>query len=73
MGIFKNLKTLLFDSYVTVKNGNDDKVMQELYTKRMNTCTNCPLLLPTGNCSNCGCFVREKAKYVDESCPVNKW
>lgn len=30
-------------------------------------------IFDSGNCKICGCFVNEKTKYKDESCPLNKW
>lgn len=27
----------------------------------------------TGQCNDCGCFVRQKVKLVNEVCPLGKW
>jgi hypothetical protein len=73
MSILSGLKDIFFDSFVRIKNGNDEKVTEQVYNSRMNICNACPKLLKTGNCGVCGCFVKAKTQYVDESCPINKW
>lgn len=65
--------SLLIDLVKKVKGKPTDKVTVALYERRVATCKRCPKLLPTGNCSVCGCFVKDKAKYVGESCPLGKW
>ena len=65
--------SLLIDLVKKAKGKPTDKVTIALYERRIATCKGCPKLLPTGNCSVCGCFVKDKAKYVWESCPLKKW
>ena len=73
MSILSGLKDIFFDSFVRIKNGNDEKVTEEVYNSRMDICNSCTKLLKTGNCGICGCFVKAKTQYTDESCPINKW
>ncbi|TGK41242.1 hypothetical protein EHO65_07370 [Leptospira andrefontaineae] len=46
-------------------------------SKRLGICLSCEMLwklLPTfEQCAVCFCFVREKVKYQNESCPLSKW
>ncbi len=65
--------SLLIDLVKQVKGKPTDKVTQSLYDKRTAICSLCPKKMITGNCSVCGCFVSDKAKYVGESCPLGKW
>lgn len=73
MGILKDIKDRFFDLFVSVKNGNDDKVTPELQLERIKLCANCPNLTDTKQCGLCGCFVEYKTIYADEKCPDNKW
>lgn len=41
--------------------------------KRLEICKACPSLLPTGNCKECGCFMSQKVKLPNASCPLHKW
>ena len=65
--------SLLIDLVKQAKGKSTDKVTQSLYDKRIAICRICPKKMITGNCSVCGCFVKDKAKYVGESCPIKKW
>lgn len=65
--------SILFDVIKTVKGKNIDKVTPITHTIRLDTCSQCKKLMRTGNCSICGCFVMDKAKYKEESCPLKKW
>jgi hypothetical protein len=65
--------SLLIDLVKKAKGKPTDKVSDALYRRRILTCQLCPKLMITGNCSVCGCFVKDKAKYVGESCPLGKW
>lgn len=65
--------SLLFDVIKTAKGKDITKVSGGTYNIRLARCKMCPKLLSTGNCTLCGCFVKDKAKYKDESCPINKW
>ena len=65
--------SLLIDLVKKAKGKPTDKVTSSLHERRVAICGACPKLLPTGNCSVCGCFVKDKAKYVGEKCPIGKW
>jgi len=65
--------SLLIDLTKSVRGKSIDKVTVVLHNKRTSICNQCPNLLMTGNCKLCGCFVNDKAKYIDEKCPINKW
>jgi hypothetical protein len=39
----------------------------------MAICKACPKLLPTGNCSECGCVMSLKTKLPNAECPLHKW
>jgi hypothetical protein len=41
--------------------------------ERFAICKECPQLLPTGNCKECGCFMSQKTKLPNASCPLHKW
>jgi hypothetical protein len=43
MNILKGLKNMLFDTFVRIKNGNDEKVTQEVYNERIDKCNGCTL------------------------------
>lgn len=48
----------------------DERVVRE----RVNTCFWCPEYINlTGQCSECGCFIKAKAKLKTEDCPLEKW
>jgi hypothetical protein len=46
---------------------------EELAEERMSICQECPELLPTKNCKQCGCFMTIKTKYEAAKCPLVKW
>jgi len=54
-------------------NKNLGRVETEVAAERMNICRGCPKLLPTGNCSECGCFMSQKTKLPNASCPLGHW
>lgn len=44
--------------------------------ERLRICVSCPTkkyFETTGNCMNCGCFVREKVELKKEFCPEGHW
>ncbi len=65
--------SLLFDVIKKAKGKEITKVSNDLHQLRVAKCKGCPELLPKGNCKLCGCFIKDKAKYADEHCPINKW
>jgi hypothetical protein len=51
-----------------------DRVDSDTYDKRIETCKSCPELIKlTFQCKKCGCFMKEKTKLANASCPLNKW
>jgi hypothetical protein len=65
--------SLLIDLTKSVRGKSIEKVTVGLHKKRVAICNSCPEKMQTGNCSICGCFVNDKAKYTDEECPIKKW
>jgi hypothetical protein len=65
--------------YETLSGKESEKVPENIRNIRLATCKNCitedgkKMVLPTGNCRTCGCFVNLKTEYADESCPLGKW
>lgn len=45
----------------------------ELYTRRLEICRDCPKLLGGMTCGNCGCFVQFRAKHITAHCSDGKW
>lgn len=54
-------------------NPNADRVPQEVAQARYDICKECPFLLPTKQCSRCGCFMKAKVKLGQAECPEHKW
>jgi hypothetical protein len=54
-------------------NKNLGRVENTIQAERMAICKACPKLLPTGNCSECGCFMSQKTKLPNAECPLHKW
>lgn len=64
----------LFEIAKNAASGVDQDVPEEVLTSRRSICEGCPsLILPTKNCKECGCFIKAKTKFRQESCPLNKW
>lgn len=40
---------------------------------RWNVCKECPELMLTGQCKQCGCFMKMKIKLKEATCPLQKW
>lgn len=56
--------------------GLEDKLVDEkTRVERLTTCVvKCDKYFkPTGNCLECGCFVREKVELKNQNCPLNYW
>ena len=50
------------------------KSSEEEFEKRMEICRNCDQYNSEQNrCNNCGCFLKIKASWNSEKCPLNKW
>ena len=42
--------------------------------KRLETCRQCAsFFAPTTSCKQCGCFLYEKIKHEEASCPLDAW
>lgn len=54
-------------------NKNIGRVETDIADKRFAICKECPMLLPTGNCRECGCFMHAKVKLPNAYCPLHKW
>lgn len=56
---------------------NEQKVMfvtDEVFRERMQICKSCPSYDDLQNrCTECGCFLNQKARMVLDGCPLNKW
>lgn len=50
------------------------RVDNETYKSRIEICEKCPELIKTTfQCKKCGCFMKQKSKLADASCPLKKW
>lgn len=50
------------------------RVDAKTYEERIEICKTCPELIKvTFQCKKCGCFMKEKSKLADASCPLSKW
>lgn len=50
-----------------------ERVDKEVAQARYDICKECPFLLPTTQCSKCGCFMKAKVKLPHAECPMHKW
>lgn len=46
---------------------------QPVYDQRTQACLACPKLTNEGRCTYCGCWVAEKALWLTEKCPEDRW
>lgn len=56
--------------------GGLKKVTEETKNKRLAICNSCPFKVGTEEkptCNKCGCFLKIKAGWASESCPIGKW
>jgi hypothetical protein len=50
------------------------RVSEEVQKERYDICTQCPEFVKlTGQCKQCGCFMKAKTRLAGASCPLNKW
>jgi hypothetical protein len=50
------------------------RVSEAVRNERYSICESCPLLHPImKTCSACGCFMAQKTKLPNASCPKGKW
>lgn len=45
---------------------------EDQYKKRLSICALCPEFTGT-KCKKCGCFTDQKARLVNQKCPLGKW
>jgi hypothetical protein len=53
--------------------GTAEYVSDEKEAERLSICDACPEKTVLGVCGNCGCVLKFKVKYVQSSCPLEKW
>ncbi len=47
---------------------------KDLGMKRYKICLSCPRIIhATGQCRECGCFMKAKTQLEDAKCPLCKW
>lgn len=50
------------------------RVSDDIAEERFNICQGCPELIPvTNQCKICKCFMSQKVKLSNASCPIGKW
>lgn len=49
------------------------QVEEEVRNERLSICNACDYLDSTKHCNLCGCFMEMKTKFVEASCPAEKW
>lgn len=75
----KNLAKFSLELINYLRNNDNDEntslmVSDDVYKKRLEICKNCDKFDKSQDrCRECGCFVSVKAKFVLDSCPLNKW
>jgi hypothetical protein len=45
----------------------------ELIDERYEICQQCPQLMVSKQCRECGCFMPAKTKLLHAKCPIGKW
>ena len=68
---FQQAKNLAKSVYNHAANGAE-RVPEHIYKSRIQTCEGCDQL-SKGRCFECGCFVKAKAAWGSEMCPIGKW
>lgn len=56
-----------------ILNPKTDYVSKDIAQARYDICKECPFLLPTKQCSKCGCFMKLKVTMAHAECPEHKW
>lgn len=53
---------------------SENYVSEEIQKERYSICLSCPELInATKTCKLCGCFMTQKTKLKNASCPIGKW
>ena len=74
----KEIKSFVKSLYYHAKNGFRN-VSDEEYERRLSVCSTCPFKAPRGapleewKCTECGCWLKRKAKWAEQNCPKNYW
>lgn len=63
----------MWRTFVVLLWGNDVVASEWTQTNRRMICRTCPLLLESGQCQKCSCFVAMKTILAEEQCPLGKW
>jgi hypothetical protein len=69
--VFQQAKNLAKSVYDYAASGAE-KAPEKIYKSRIEICEGCDKL-SKGRCSECGCFVKMKAAWGSEECPIGKW
>tara|TARA_R100000734_G_scaffold19149_1_gene18616 strand:- start:1742 stop:1978 length:237 start_codon:yes stop_codon:yes gene_type:complete len=71
--IFKMAMTFIVEVFKFAKTGAEI-TDRATFAKRWSTCLTCDYFLhKSSRCSQCGCFMKVKAKMNSAKCPKNKW
>jgi len=70
---WKYIKNFIKFIYIGIKSGFKTVSFEE-YNNRLNMCMGCMFLSPDGDrCTDCGCWIKNKAKWKVEDCPQGFW
>ena len=54
-------------------NPDTEYASSEEEQRRYSLCEECPELMLTKQCKQCGCFMPAKTKLLHATCPIGKW
>lgn len=54
-------------------NPDTEYAEEEVASKRLDICKECPEIMLTQQCSQCGCFMPAKVKLLHATCPKGFW
>lgn len=64
----------IFDVVKDTINGTVEKTEANVSSKRIEICNICPDYKSSlRTCMKCGCYIPQKVKYKEASCPLGKW
>ena len=69
--VFQQAKNFAKATSQHVRNGGRS-VPEHVKQSRLDVCSGCEYL-SSDRCSKCGCFVKIKAAWASERCPIGKW
>lgn len=61
----------MWKNFIIWKKTRKFKTTKEIADYRINICNKCPNLTKNRTCELCGCFMDQKVKLIDVSCPDN--